>query len=147
MKVTIVLAAVAAVLVLGKTASAITLDHVKARGFVLCGVSGGLPGFSEQDEHGNWSGIDVDICRAVAAAMFGEPGKVKYIPLSAAERFEALGSGEIDVLSRNTTWTLSRDAGGLEFAAVTFYDGQAFMVHKDLAGFQPIQSPGRRACI
>ena len=147
MNVAIVLAAVAAVLVFGNTASAVTLDHVKARGFVLCGVSGGLPGFSEQDEHGNWSGIDVDLCRAFAAAMFGEPGKVKYVPVSAAERFEALERGEIDVLSRNTTWTLSRDADGLEFAAVTFYDGQAFMMHKDLGVESVTELNGAAICV
>ena len=86
-----------------------TLDTVKSQGFFNCGVSQGVPGFSNPDESGNWSGIDVDVCRAVSAAVFGNPDNVKYVPLTAKERFTALQSGEIDVLSRNTTWTLSRD--------------------------------------
>ena len=91
----------------------------------------GLPGFSNADEAGNWTGIDVDVCRAVAAAVLGDADKVKYTPLSAKERFTALTSGEIDVLARNTTWTLSRDADiGLTFVGVNFYDGQGFMVRK-----------------
>src|SRR5665811_427721 len=90
-------------------ASAATLDDVKAKGFVQCGVGQGLPGFSNPDAAGNWTGIDVDLCRAVAAGIFGDATKVKYTPLSAKERFTALQSGEIDVLSRNTTWTMSRD--------------------------------------
>ena len=109
-----------------------TLDTVKDQGFFNCGVSQGVPGFSNPDENGNWSGIDVDVCRAVSAAIFGDADKVKYVPLTAKERFTALQAGEIDVLSRNTTWTLSRDAQiGLEFAGVNFYDGQGFMVRKD----------------
>ena len=108
-----------------------TLDNTKKAGFVKCGVSQGLPGFSNADEAGNWSGIDVDVCRAVAAAVLGDADKVKYTPLSAKERFTALTSGEIDVLARNTTWTLSRDADiGLTFVGVNFYDGQGFMVRK-----------------
>ena len=109
-----------------------TLDTVKDQGFFNCGVSQGVPGFSNPDENGNWSGIDVDVCRAVSADIFGDADKVKYVPLTAKERFTALQAGEIDVLSRNTTWTLSRDAQiGLEFAGVNFYDGQGFMVRKD----------------
>jgi len=109
-----------------------TLDNTKKAGFVKCGVSQGLPGFSNADASGNWTGIDVDVCRAVAAATLGDADKVKYFPLSAKERFTALTSGEIDVLSRNTTWTLSRDADiGLTFVGVNFYDGQGFMVRKD----------------
>jgi len=109
-----------------------TLDNTKKAGFVKCGVSQGLPGFSNADESGNWSGIDVDVCRAVAAAVLGDADKVKYTPLSAKERFTALTSGEIDVLARNTTWTLSRDADiGLTFVGVNFYDGQGFMVRKN----------------
>ena len=108
-----------------------TLDNTKKAGFVKCGVSQGLPGFSNADEAGNWTGIDVDVCRAVAAAVLGDADKVKYTPLSAKERFTALTSGEIDVLARNTTWTLSRDADiGLTFVGVNFYDGQGFMVRK-----------------
>ena len=100
-------------------------DHVK------CGVSQGLPGFSNADAAGNWTGIDVDVCRAVAAAVLGDSGKVKFTPLTAKERFTALSSGEVDVLARNTTWTLSRDADlNLTFVGVNFYDGQGFMVRK-----------------
>ncbi len=98
-----------------------------------CGVSQGLPGFSNPDTQGNWTGIDVDVCRAVAAAVLGDADKVKYTPLSAKERFTALQSGEVDMLSRNTTWTLVRDTAlGLNFAGVNYYDGQGFMVRKDL---------------
>lgn len=108
-----------------------TLDTTKSQGFVKCGVSQGLPGFSNADASGNWTGIDVDVCRAVAAAVLGDANKVKYTPLSAKERFTALQAGEIDVLSRNTTWTLERDASiGLTFVGVNFYDGQGFMVRK-----------------
>ena len=113
----------------GKKAS--TVDATKKQGFVKCGVSQGLPGFSNADESGKWTGIDVDVCRAVAAAVLGDADKVKYTPLSAKERFTALQAGEIDVLSRNTTWTLERDAAiGLTFVGVNFYDGQGFMVRK-----------------
>jgi general L-amino acid transport system substrate-binding protein len=102
------------------------------KGFVRCGVSQGLPGFSNADAAGNWTGVDVDVCRAVAAAVLGDANKVKFTPLSAKERFTALTSGEIDILSRNTTWTLSRDADlGVTFVGVNFYDGQGFMVRKD----------------
>ena len=108
-----------------------TLDTVQSQGFFNCGVSQGVPGFSNPDSNGNWSGIDVDVCRAVSAAIFGDAERVKYVPLTAKERFTALQAGEIDVLSRNTTWTLSRDAQiGLEFCGVNFYDGQGFMVRK-----------------
>ena len=109
-----------------------TLKKTKKMGYVRCGVSQGLPGFSNADAAGNWSGVDVDVCRAVAAAVLGDAMKVKFYPLSAKERFTALTSGEIDVLSRNTTWTLSRDADiGLTFVGVNFYDGQGFMVRKN----------------
>ncbi|MDA9769081.1 amino acid ABC transporter substrate-binding protein [Candidatus Pelagibacter sp.] len=109
-----------------------TLKNTQSKGFVRCGVSQGLPGFSNADASGNWTGVDVDVCRAVAAAVLGDASKVKYTPLSAKERFTALTSGEIDILSRNTTWTLSRDADiGLTFVGVNFYDGQGFMVRKD----------------
>ena len=102
-----------------------TLDSVKSKGFVQCGVSQGLPGFSNSDDSGKWTGIDVDVCRAVAAAVFGDSSKVKFTPLSAKQRFTALASGEIDVLSRNTTWTMTRDTQlGLNFAGVNYYDGQ-----------------------
>ena len=108
-----------------------TLKNTQKKGFVRCGVSQGLPGFSNADAAGNWTGVDVDVCRAVAAAVLGDSNKVKFTPLSAKERFTALTSGEIDILSRNTTWTLSRDADiGLTFVGVNFYDGQGFMVRK-----------------
>src|SRR5215468_1276062 len=111
------------------SAQAQTLKTVKDRGAVNCGVSQGLYGFSIADDKGNWTGLDVDFCRALAAAIFNDAGKVKFVPLSAAERFAPLQSGAIDVLSRNSTWTISREAPlGLAFAAVTYYDGQGFMV-------------------
>ncbi len=106
-----------------------TLDAIKARGQVICGVHTGLAGFSAADSNGKWSGIDVDICRAVAAATLGDPEKVKFVPLTAQARFAAVQSGEVDVLSRNTTFTLTRDASiGLSQTAVVYYDGQGFMV-------------------
>jgi len=109
-----------------------TLKNTQKKGFVRCGVSQGLPGFSNADAAGNWTGLDVDVCRAVAAAVLGDSNKVKFTPLSAKERFTALTSGEIDILSRNTTWTLTRDADlGVTFVGVNFYDGQGFMVRKD----------------
>lgn len=128
-------------------ASAATLDDVKAKGFVQCGVSQGLPGFSNPDDKGNWTGIDVDLCRAVAAAVFGDATKVKFTPLSAKERFTALQSGEIDVLSRNTTWTATRDTSlGLNFAGVNYYDGQGFMVRKDLGVKSALELSGASVC-
>lgn len=114
-------------------AQAGTLDDVKKKGFVQCGVSTGLAGFSSPDDKGNWSGLDVDLCRAVAAAVFGNPQAVKFTPLSAKERFTALQSGEIDVLARNSTYTVGRDTSlGLDFVAVSYYDGQGFIVNKSL---------------
>src|SRR5579871_6932402 len=101
--------------------SAQTLKAVKDRGSVICGVSQGIPGFSSPDSSGNWTGLDVDLCRALAAAIFNDASKVKFTPLSAKDRFTALQSGEIDVLARNSTWTLSRDASlGITFAAVNY---------------------------
>ena len=114
-------------------ASAQTLKTVKDRGMLSCGVTQGLPGFSAPDDKGNWVGFDVDLCRGIAAAIFNDATKVKYVPLSAKDRFTALQSGEIDVLIRNTTWTLSRDTTlGFNFAGVNYYDGQGFMVPKKL---------------
>jgi len=125
-----------------------TLQQIKAKGFVQCGVSQGLPGFSMPDEQGNWSGLDVDMCRALSAAIFGDPDKVKYTPLSAKERFVALTSGEIDVLSRNTTWTLTRDAKlGLTFCGVNYYDGQGFMVRKDSGIKSAMELDGASVCV
>lgn len=109
-----------------------TLKAVKERGYIICGVNGQLPGFSYVDSQGNYSGFDVDFCKALAAAIFGDPTKVEYRPLTAKERFTALQTGEIDVLIRNTTWTLTRDTElGANFVATTFYDGQGIMVPKD----------------
>ena len=106
-----------------------TLDAVQKKGFVQCGVNVGLAGFSQPDSQGVWKGIDVDLCRAVAAAVFGDANKVRYTPLTAQQRFTALQSGEVDILSRNTTWTITRDTSlGLNFVGVNYYDGQGFMV-------------------
>ena len=125
-----------------------TLDAIKARGQLICGVNTGLAGFSSADSQGNWSGLDVDYCKAVAAAIFGDPSKVKWVPLNAQQRFTALQSGEIDVLSRNTTWTLTRDASlGLNFAGVTYYDGQGFMVPVKLKLKSAKQLKGATVCV
>jgi general L-amino acid transport system substrate-binding protein len=108
-----------------------TRENVIKRGSLNCGVSQGVPGFSNSDASGKWTGLDVDFCRALAAAVLGDPNKVKYTPLSAKDRFEVLKAGDIDVLARNTTWTLARDGGlAVEFVGVNFYDGQGFMVRK-----------------
>ena len=116
--------------VAGTTADAQTLKTVKERGSLSCGVSQGLPGFSDRDDKGEWSGFDVDFCRAIAAAIFDDPKKVTYVPLNATERFDALKAGKIDILSRNSTWTIGRENEGLAFAGVTYYDGQGFMLRK-----------------
>jgi general L-amino acid transport system substrate-binding protein len=146
-----ILAAVAGAALLGygvHAASAATLDDVKAKGFIQCGVSQGLPGFSNPDDKGNWSGIDVDLCRGVAAAVFGDSTKVKFTPLSAKERFTALQSGDIDILSRNTTWTMSRDTQlGLQFSVVNYYDGQGFMVRKEMNINSALQLSGASVCV
>ncbi|MGI9481987.1 MAG: amino acid ABC transporter substrate-binding protein [Hyphomicrobiales bacterium] len=134
-------------MVAASAASAATLDDIKAKGHVQCGVSQGLPGFSNPDDKGNWTGMDVDVCRALAAAIFGDAGKVKFTPLSAKERFTALQSGEVDVLSRNTTWTATRDTAlGLNFAGVNYYDGQGFMVKKALGVTSALQLNGASVC-
>ena len=128
-------------------AAGLTLKAIKARGYLQCGVSQGLPGFSNPDDKGNWTGIDVDLCRAVAAAIFGDDSKVKYRPLSAKDRFTALQSGEIDILSRNTTWTMSRDTSlGFNFAGVIYYDGQGFMVPKASNITSAMQLDGATIC-
>jgi general L-amino acid transport system substrate-binding protein len=112
-------------------AAAQTLPAIKDRGTLACGVSPGLIGFSMPSDKGDWSGLDVDFCRALAAAIFNDPGRIRFVPLSAGERFRALQSKEVDILSRNSTWTLSREAElGLVFAAITFFDGQGFMVRR-----------------
>ena len=124
-----------------------TLEDVKAKGFVQCGVNPSLIGFGVPDEKGEWSGLDVDFCRAVAAAIFNDATKVKYTPLTAKERFTALQSGEVDLLSRNTTWTMSRDSSlGLNFAGVIYYDGQGFMVHKSLGVSSALELSGAKVC-
>lgn len=128
----------AAMFVAGMTASPVAfagkdLDAIKARGTLVCGVNTGLAGFSAADSQGRWSGLDVDYCRALAAIILGDGNKVRYSPLNAQQRFTALQSGEIDVLSRNSTWTLTRDASlGMHFVGISFFDGQGFMVPKAL---------------
>ena len=132
----------------GAAGAATTLETVKARGYLSCGVSQGLPGFSNPDDKGNWSGLDVDFCRAVAAAVLGDRRKVRFAPLSAKERFTALQSGEIDLLSRNTTWTQSRDAAlGFNFLGVIYYDGQGFMVRKDIGVKHARELGGAAVCV
>ena len=144
---TIMASAVLAIVSLIGGANAGTLQDVQTKGYVQCGVSQGVPGFSNPDAAGNWSGIDVDICRAVAAAIFGDANKVKYSPLTAKERFTALQSGEVDMLSRNTTWTLVRDTAlGLNFAGVNYYDGQGFMIRKDLGVKSAMELAGASVC-
>ena len=129
-------------------AQANTLAAVKARGQLICGVSAGLAGFSQPDDRGNWTGLDAEFCRAVAAAMFNDPNKVTFKPLSAKERFTALQSGEVDVLSRNTTWTITRDSSlGLSFAGINFYDGQGFMVKKSLGVKSAKELKGASVCV
>ncbi|MDO6683487.1 amino acid ABC transporter substrate-binding protein [Oceanobacter sp. 5_MG-2023] len=144
----VTMAATGLVLGLSMTAQAGTLEDVQKRGSVSCGVSTGLAGFSQKDEKGKWSGIDVDVCRAVAAAVLGDSDKVQYKPLTAKERFTALQSGEVDMLSRNTTWTLTRDVSlGLNFAGVNYYDGQGFMVSKSLGVSSVNDLDGAAVCI
>jgi general L-amino acid transport system substrate-binding protein len=129
-------------------ANAQTLKTVKDRGMLSCGVSQGLPGFSAPDDKGEWTGLDVDVCRAIAAAVFNDPTKVKFVPLSAKDRFTALQSGEIDVLSRNSTWTVSRDTSlGANFTGVTYYDGQGFMVKKSLKVNSALELNSASVCV
>src|SRR5690242_21244025 len=125
-----------------------TLDAVRSKGFVQCGVNTGVPGFSAPDSKGEWRGIDVDVCRAVAAAVLGDASKVRYTPLTAQQRFTALQSGEVDVLSRNTTWTITRDTSlGLNFVGVNYYDGQGFMVHAKRKVKSAKQMNGATVCV
>jgi len=145
-----VLAAMAAagMMVMGSAQAGAPFDAVKKRGKLVCGVTTGLPGFSAPDEKGNWTGIDVDTCRAVAAAMFGDATKVDFKPLNAKERFTALQSGEIDMLSRNTTWSFTRDTSlGLNFTGVNYYDGQGFLVSKKLGVKSALELSGAAICI
>jgi general L-amino acid transport system substrate-binding protein len=125
-----------------------TLNAVKARGVLNCGVGTGLAGFAIPDAQGNWSGLDVDVCRALSAAIFNDPTKVKFVSLSAKDRFTALQAGEIDVLSRNTTWTSSRDTSlGLNFAAINYYDGQGFIVKKTAKVASALELGGASVCV
>ena len=143
----IVFGAVAAAM-FATTAQAGTLDDVKARGTLSCGVSTGLPGFSQPDEKNEWTGLDVDTCRAVAAAVLGDASKVSFKPLTAKERFTALQSGEIDMLSRNTTWTQTRDSSlGLSFTGVNYYDGQGFLAKAALGVKSAKELDGASFCI
>ncbi len=137
-----------ALLFAGNAAAQSTLDAVRSKGFVQCGVNTGLAGFSQPDAKGVWRGIDVDVCRAVAAAVFGDASKVRYTPLTAQQRFTALQSGEVDILSRNTTWTLTRDTSlGLNFVGVNYYDGQGFMVPRKLNVKSAKQLNGATICV
>jgi len=138
----------ATIMACGVYANAGTLDNVKKNGMLNCGVSTGLPGFAEVGADKKWKGLDVDMCRAVAAAVLGDATKVKIVPLTAKERFTALQSGEIDLLSRNTTWTNTRDTSlGLNFAGINYYDGQGFLVSKKLGVRSAKQLDGASVCI
>jgi general L-amino acid transport system substrate-binding protein len=128
--------------------SAQTLAGIKGRGELICGANGTVAGFGLPDPQGNWTGFDVDFCRAIAAAIFNDPAKVKFVPLTAKDRFTALQSGAVDVLARNTTWTLSRDTSlGLDFAAITYFDGQGFMVRKALKVVSALELSEAAVCV
>lgn len=138
---------VSAAAVMPFAAQADTLNNIEKRGAVVCGVSQGLPGFSNPDNQGSWTGIDVDVCRALGAAIFGNPDAVKYTALSAKERITALQSGEVDLLARNTTWSMHRDTAlGIDFTAVNYFDGQGFMVRKDLGVRSAKELDGATLC-
>jgi general L-amino acid transport system substrate-binding protein len=125
-----------------------TLDQVKQRGYLTCGVNPGLAGFGLPDDKGAWTGLDVDLCRAITSAIFDDPNKVKFVPLTAKDRFTALQSGEIDVLIRNGTWTQSREADlGLLFTGTNYYDGQGFMVRKKLNINSALELNGASVCV
>ena len=148
MKNTVFLGTLAAAGLAAGFVSAATLDDVKARGELNCGVNTGLVGFAAPDANGNWSGFDVAICKAVAAAVLGDASKVKYVPTTGQTRFTALASGEVDILSRNTTWTFSRDADlKFTFIGVNYYDGQGFMVNKALGVTSAKELDGATVCI
>ena len=143
-----VTALVVVLLTLASAANAQVLKAVQDRGALNCGVSEGLYGFSARDNNGNWSGFDVDMCRAIAAAIFNDVSKVNYVPLDATRRFEALQSGSIDVLSRNTTWTMSREIElGLTFAATSYYDGQGFLVPRAMSKETALDLDGAKICV
>ena len=148
MKKSLLLGTIAAVGVMAGAASAATLDDVKANGVLKCGVSTGLVGFAAPDANGNWEGFDVAVCRAVAAAVLGDSDAVQFVPLSSKVRFTALSSGEVDLLARNTTWTFTRDVDlGFTFTGVNYYDGQGFMVRKDLGVSSATELDGATVCI
>jgi general L-amino acid transport system substrate-binding protein len=141
-------AGVVAVLASSSVMAGQDLDAIKARGQLICGVPTGTAGFALQDSQGKWTGLDVDICRGVAAAIFGDSEKVKYVPLTAQQRFTALQSKEVDMLSNNTTWTLTRDTAlGFDFTGVTYYDGQGFMVNKKLGVKSAKELNGATVCV
>lgn len=140
--------AAVALMTIAGAAQATTLEDVQARGTLNCGVTTGLAGFAAPDDAGVWTGLDVDMCRAVAAAVLGDANAVKYVPTTAKERFTALQSGEVDLLARNTTWTFSRDVQlGFEFAGINYYDGQGFMVRKDLGVTSALELNGASVCV
>jgi general L-amino acid transport system substrate-binding protein len=142
------LALAAAVGLAASVAEAQTLNTVKSRGVLNCGSNTGLPGFGVPDAQGNWTGLDVDVCRAIAAAIFNDPNKVKFVPLTAKDRFTALQSGDVDVLVRNTTWTSSRDTSlGLNFAGINYYDGQGFMIRKSLKVNSALELNDAAVCV
>lgn len=142
------IAVVAALGLVGTAAKAATLDSVMAKGFVQCGVTSGVPGMSQPDANNNWSGLEVDFCRAVAAAIFDDPDKVRYTPLTSQERFVALSAGEVDILSRVTTWTMSRDTDmGISFTGVLYYDGQGFLVRENDGIASALELDGKTVCM
>lgn len=147
LRITALLGLAAAVL-MGTAQAGKNLDAIKSNGTIKCGVSTGLAGFSIADSKGQYTGLDAEFCKALAAAVLGDASKVTFVPLSAQQRFTALQSGEVDLLSRNTTWTLTRDASlGLVFAGVTFYDGQGFMVPKELGVSKATELNGAEVCV
>jgi len=138
----------AAIFMSGSAMAGKDLDAIKARGQLVCGVGTGTAGFMQADSQGKWVGLDVDVCRAISAALFGDSEKVKYVPLSAQQRFTALQSGEVDLLSNNTTVTLTRDTAlGLDFTAITYYDGQGFLVNKKLGVKSAKELNGATVCV
>ena len=148
MKKTVILGALTVAGLAAGAATAATVDDVKARGKLNCGVSTGVVGFASPDANGNWNGFDVDVCRAVAAAVLGDPNAVEFVPTTGKTRFTALASGEVDMLARNTTWTFSRDVDlKFTFVGVNYYDGQGFMVPADLGVSSATELDGASVCI
>jgi general L-amino acid transport system substrate-binding protein len=141
------IAAVGALCIGVSAVEAGTLDQVKSRGALVCGASPGLAGFGLPDDQGVYKGLDIDECRALAAAIFNDPNKVKYLPINAKDRPTILASGNVDVLVRNTTWTMSREIGGMFFTGVNYYDGQGFMVRKKLGVDSALKLDGASICV